>query len=124
MWSLKVEYHFFSTICNIELELEGRWGRERSSLLRSSADLGSHQLLKVADRVVRLALHAHLLAEPVVAVDAICQLYSCLKRKRAYQITSIITCVLFGSLFLSPVIAATAKLLLIGPKRSCFEMGM
>jgi hypothetical protein len=37
-------------------------------LLGSGADLRGHQLLEVADRVVGLALYAHLLAESVVAV--------------------------------------------------------
>jgi hypothetical protein len=50
--------------------------RGETCLLRSSADLGSYQLLEVADRVVRLALDAHLLAESVVAVG-ICGQLSC-----------------------------------------------
>jgi hypothetical protein len=40
----------------------------RAHLLGSGADLRGHQLLEVADRVVGLALYAHLLAESVVAV--------------------------------------------------------
>jgi hypothetical protein len=55
-------------------------GTERgrhAHLLGSGADLRGHQLLEVADRVVGLALYAHLLAESVVAVFFFVSLMLC-----------------------------------------------
>lgn len=49
-----------------DVVLEGRVPLLQHNLLRRSPDLRGNQLLEVADRVCRLALHADLLAQAVV----------------------------------------------------------